>query len=70
MLSIEDAFKALEESCGRRMKLDRDAARAYGLAVLEAARPQGMTHICDMEDCDECNGRADELRDRIEKLGS
>ncbi len=46
-----------------------DAARALALAVLKEARPQGKTHICDMEDCDDCNDKAGALLARIEKLG-
>ena len=61
--TIEDAFEALEERCGQRMKLDTDAARALALAVLEeAANEEGNPFPLEGE------GYA-KLQRRIEALG-
>lgn len=36
MVTIEETWAMLEERCGQRMKLDKDAARALALAAHEA----------------------------------
>ena len=64
MLSIEEAWAALEERCGQRMKLDKDAARALALSVLEEMSDPELG-LC-------CPGDAAfvaDLRARIEALG-
>ena len=41
MQGIEAAFEALEEKCGQRMKLDKDAARELALAGFRAGWKAG-----------------------------
>ena len=44
--TIEEAFEALEERCGQRMKLDTDAARALALAVAREIFSEHHPRLC------------------------